>query len=143
MAMSKGCTIALVIVGILFLLIIIGIVIVWMNKDKIVEASLDYMIATTEKEINADLPPGYTPESVHDILAALKSGIKSHDIDSREIQILAREFQDDMQDKKINQEEGARLLEMIVKALPPGTVPTDSLPEAPTDSLGDRPDSTS
>lgn len=142
MAMSKGCTIALVVVGILFLLIIIGIVIVWMNKDKIVEASLDYMIATTEREIKADLPPGYTPESVHNILATLKGGIKSGEIDSREIQILATEFQSDMKDKKIDQEEGARILDLIVKALPPEAVPTDSLPRAPTDSLGNRPDST-
>ena len=36
MALSKGCTIGLIILGIIFLLIIIFLVVVWINKDKIV-----------------------------------------------------------------------------------------------------------
>jgi hypothetical protein len=142
MAMSKGCTIALVVFAILVLLIIIGIVVVWINKDKIVEASIDYMISTAESGIVADLPPGYTEASVHRIMSALKEGIKNKQIDAQEAQRLANTFKDAMQDKKIDADEGGRILIMIVEALPPGTIPADSIPaRPPVDSLSPVPDS--
>jgi|GEM_PF-2897741 len=126
MAMSKGCTIALVVFAIFVLLLIIGIVVVWINKDKIAEASLEYMTKAAEKEITANLPPGYTPESVHSIMEAFKDGVKSKDIDPQEISRIATAFQVAIKDKTIDQEEGAHVLELIVEALPPGTIPADS-----------------
>lgn len=142
MAMSKGCTIALVVFAIFVLLLIIGGVVLWMNKDKLVEAGVDYTINTVEKEITANIPPGYTAESVHQIMVAFKAGIKSKEIDAQETQQLANTFKTAMTDKKIDATEGAQLLEMIIAALPPGTVPTDSLPgQIPMDSLQLVPDS--
>lgn len=142
MAMSKGCTIALVVFAIFVLLLVIGIVVVWINKDKIAEASLDYMVKAAEREITANMPPGYTTDSVHRIMVALKDGIKNKDVDSHEIERIAAVFQTAIKDKTIDQTEGAHILEMIVEALPPGTIPTDSIPSpVPIDSLQAVPDS--
>ena len=139
MAMSKGCTIALVVFAIFILLLIIGAVVIWINKDKIAEASLDYMVKAAEREIVADLPDGYTPESVHRIMVAFKDGIKNKEIDDREIGAIAATFQSAIKDKKIDKIEGAHILQLIVQALPPGTIPADSLPgQVPVDSMPGR-----
>lgn len=143
MAMSKGCTIALVVFAIFILLIIILGIVLWMNKDKLVDVWLDTTINMVEKEITANIPPGYTPESIHQIFSAFKAGVKNKEIDAQEGQRLAKTFQDAMQDKKIDADEGTRLLQMIIEALPPGTIPADTTApvEPPVDSLQVVPDS--
>jgi uncharacterized membrane protein len=138
MAMSKGCTIALVVFAIFVLLLIIGMVVVWINKDKIAEASLDYIVKAAEREITADIPP----ESVHRIMTALKEGIRSKEINAQETKRIADAFQAAITDKKIDQTEGAHILQLIVEALPPGAISTDSMPgQVPVDSLQAVPDS--
>ncbi len=130
MAMSKGCTVALIVVAAILLLIIVGLIVIWINKDKIVEAGIDYIIQTTEDQIVTNLPDGYTPETVHELMAELKTAIKNGEIPGPEIQRLAETFQQAMGDNEIDKEEGAHLLEMIQEALgkelPP---PVDSLPD--------------
>lgn len=142
MAMSKGCTVALIILAAILLLIIIGIIIVYINKDKILEAGVDYMIANAEEKIVANLPDGYTPEMVHDVMQELKAAIGNGEIPGPQLQAMVKTYQDVMSDNEITEDEGARLLGMIEDALGRESptiepVPADSLP----DSLQAAPDS--
>lgn len=117
MALSKGCTIGLIVVGVIIVLMIIGAIFLWIYKDKIMEAGIDYLIDNTETQIVADLPDGYTEDSVHQIMLDLKAAIKNGEIDGADIQKLGQIFQTAMADKTIDQEEGAEILKTIQKAL--------------------------
>ena len=81
------------------------------------EAGIDYLIDNTETQIVADLPDGYTEDSVHQIMLDLKAAIKNGEIDGADIQKLGQIFQTAMADKTIDQEEGAEILKTIQKAL--------------------------
>ena len=134
MAMSRGCTVALIIVAAILLLIIVGIFIVWLNRDKVGNYLLDKAITSAETEIIANLPDGYTEAQVHDLMSEFKAAIKNGDVSGPEIQELAQSFQAAMSDKEISKEEGAHLLMLIQKAIGkepqmPEQAPIDSLPD--------------
>lgn len=134
MAMSRGCTVALIIVAAILLLIIVGIFIVWLNRDKVGNYLLDKAIGTAETEIVANLPDGYTEAEVHDLMIRLKTAIKNGEISGPEIQELAQSFQAAVGDQQISKEEGAHLLMLIQQALgekpkTPEQAPLDSLPD--------------
>lgn len=141
MAMSKGCTVALIVIAAILLLIIIGIIVVYVNRDKIMEAGVDYMIENTEERIVANLPEGYTPEMVHELMADLKAAIKNDEIPGSQLQMMMESYGDIMDDNEISKDEGAHLLGMIEDALgresPMESMPSDSMP----DSLQVAPDS--
>ncbi len=140
--MSKGCTITLIVLAVIVVIIIVGMVILWMNRAKLMEAGISAMTDAAETEIVKNIPDGYTPESVHDIMEELKAGIKDGRIEGLKAQELANLFQVAMADKEIDNEEGSNLLGIIQDALgmPPmefEEMPEDSLP----DSLQAIPDS--
>jgi hypothetical protein len=142
MAMSKGCTITLIVLAVIVVIIIVGLVILWMNKDKLLEAGISYMTEAAETEIVKNLPDGYTPESVHDIMEELKAGIKDGRIEGLKAQELANTFQAAMADKEIDKEEGANLLGVIQDALGMQPVETEEMPvDSLPDSLQAIPDS--
>ncbi len=141
MAMSKGCTVALIVIAAILLLIIIGIIVVYVNRDKIMEAGVDYMIENTEERIVANLPEGYTSEMVHELMADLKTAIKNDEIPGSQLQMMMESYGNIMDDNEISKDEGAHLLGMIEDALgresPMESMPSDSMP----DSLQVAPDS--
>jgi hypothetical protein len=130
MAMSKGCTIGLIVLAVIVIILIIGVILVYVNRDKIMEAGIGMMIEAAETEILKDVPDGYTPEQVKSIMAQLKEGVKSDLIDKDEAQELANEFQYIMSDKKIDKEEGAKLLGMIQDALDMEHMVPDDMPDS-------------
>lgn len=134
MAMSRGCTVALIIVAAILLLIIVGIFIVWLNRDNLKNYALDKLVTLAETQIVADLPDGYTEAQVHDLMNELKTAIKNGEISAPEMQEMLNSFQTAMSDKQIDKEEGAHLLMLIQQALGkepqmPEEAPTDSLPD--------------
>ncbi len=139
--MSRGWTIGLIILAIVVFVVIVGVILVWVYKDKIIEAGTEYMVDMTEKEIVNDLPEGYTAEMVHRIMVDLKTGIKSGEIDDTEKQKLARAFQTAMADKKIDREEGESVLIIIQRALGREPIVPEEMPgEAMPDTLEPVPD---
>ncbi len=138
MALSKGCTIGLIIVGVIVLLLIIGGIFLWIYKDKILEAGIDYLIDNTETEIVTNLPEGYTEADVNRIMGDLKAAIKNKEVGSEDIQALAQTFQVAMADKTIDQEEGAEILTLIQEALGQDAIIPEEIPD---DSLEVVPDS--
>ncbi len=115
--MSKGCTIALIIVGIIVVIGIIGIAIIWMNADKIKNAGIDYMVDGAAEQIKLNLPEGYTEEYVDELLAELKLKLKNSEIEPEAIQKLTNTYQATMADEILDVEEATDFLQDIQEAL--------------------------
>ena len=117
MAMSKGCTVALIIVAVLAVIIIVGIILVYMNADKIKNAGIDYTVDAATTEIQKDLPEGYTEGYVNDLMTELKTKLKDGSVSAEKIQGLAQTFQMAMEDKILDVDESRSLLEEVQKLL--------------------------
>lgn len=139
MAMSKGCTITLIIVGVIALLIAIGGWWAWSNKDKLVEAGVSKVLDATATEIKKDMPDGYDDASVDQVMADFKAAVKEKKISAATIQPLAQYFQNAMADEVLDKEEGAKILGMMLDAMgqavpEPVDIPVDSTAMAVPDS---------
>ncbi|MFH1701358.1 MAG: hypothetical protein ABIE07_12315 [Candidatus Zixiibacteriota bacterium] len=137
MAMSKGCTIALIVVAVLAAIIIIGGVLVWLNKDKIMQAGIDQMVGMAEVEIKASLPEGYSEESVTELMGELKAALNENKIAADKIQGLAANLREAMADKHFDVEESKDMLNLIEDALgkEPSVMNDMGEEEMPGDSL--------
>jgi len=121
MPMSKGCTIALIAAGVIVLAVIILGVYICSNPEKIVSLLMDQV----EKEVIANLPDGYTADSVHQLIADFKDGFKKGTIDPKQLAAFSATFQSAYADQKLDKEESKKLIEELEKAL--GRIPaTDS-----------------
>jgi len=141
MGLSKGCTIGLIVLAVVVFIVILAVILIWVNKDKIVEAGIDYMVDMAEKEIVNDLPEGYTAEMVHQIMVDLKAGIKSGEIDKAKTQKLAVALQDAVAGEKTDKEKSENLLIMIQRALGREPIVPEEMPdEAMPDTLEFVPD---
>lgn len=137
--MSKGCTITLIIVGIVAVLIAIGGWLAWSNKDKIVEAGINKVLDTTATEIKKNMPDGFDESSVDQVIADFKAAVKAKTVSVDAIQPLAQYFQVAMADETLDKEEGAKLLTMMQEAMgqtpaEPYDMPIDSTAMAVPDS---------
>ncbi len=142
MAMSKGCTIALIIVGILLVILIVGIVLVIVNKDRIIEAGLNVMTGAIENELAENPPPGYTAESIHTLLEDFKAAIKNQSFDPDKIQELGPELQSAMGDNEITREEAVSLVRLIEDIMNrPTAIDTTMTDQTLPDTLEAVPDS--
>jgi hypothetical protein len=142
MAMSKGCTVALIILAAIVLLLIITGIILYTQRDKVGAFLLDTVINKASAEIIANLPDGYTEADVRMLMADLKTAVKNNEISGAEISELANAFKDAIGDEEITKDEGARLLEMIENALGRESPSTESSPvDSLSDSLQMAPDS--
>ena len=133
MAMSKGCTITLIILAVIAVIIIAVVILIWLNKDKIMEAGINYIVDQTETEIIANLPDGYTAEEVSQIMADFKQAVNDDRLEGAQVEKLASTFQDAMADQQLDKEEGRRLLVMIQETLgqePPPMPEEEILPDS-------------
>ncbi len=117
MAMSKGCTIALIIVGIL-VVIAAGIVIyIWLNFDDLKNAGIDMMVDGISEEVLANLPEGYSEEYATQLMTELKAKLKDGSMLPEEIQEMGNELRAAMADEQLDADESERLLKMIEEKL--------------------------
>ena len=130
MALSKGCSIALIIVGIIVVILIAIGIYVYVNRDKIAETLLDKALSYIESEMIADLPEGYTEESVHQILQDFKAAVKDGRVDQQTIQELQGRFQMAMSDQKLDAEESASLLRSLQEAMGMEVEEMEELPDS-------------
>lgn len=127
MALSKGCTIGLI-VAIVVVIVIAILIYFFVTKGP------DFLINYAEKEIVRNLPDGYTEETVHKIMEDLRVAYKNDDLSGNQIENLVTAFQKAAADKEIDKEEGRQLLIMIQEAL--GQEPPD-FEEAPAEDMPD------
>ena len=114
MALSKGCTIAIIVVLVVIVLLVIGLIFL---GPKLLQKGVEVLIDNTETEILANIPDEYTPDMVHQIMSDLKAAVKNGDLTGPQIQDLANTLQGAMSDQKLEKEEARELLVKIQKAL--------------------------
>lgn len=136
--MSKGCTIGLIVMAVIVVIIIVGAVLVYMNRDKIFEAGISYLVDAVETELASEPPEGYTAESIHELLAEFKIKIKNQELDPATTQKLAGGFREALADEEFDQEEKLQMLHLIEEAV--GRSPAEMEEEFP-DTLEIVPDS--
>lgn len=132
MALSKGCTIALVVVLVIIVLLVIGLIFL---GPKLLEKGVEVLIDNTETEIVANIPDEYTPEMVHQIMSDLKAAVKNDELSGPQIQELVSTLQAAMADKEMDKDEARQLLVKIQEALgqePPEyqEMPDEEVPES-------------
>jgi len=129
MALPKGCTIALIIAGIIAVLIVVLIIIVIANRDKLVDFSMNMLTSMLETEIVKNMPDGYTPESVYQILDDFKAAVKNGQVKPEQLQVITSIIQTILADKTVTKEEGALILGKLKEAIyTEPSVSPDSLP---------------
>jgi hypothetical protein len=139
MALSKGCTIAIIVVAALIVILILGLIFV---GPKLVQKGVEVLINKAETEIVANIPEEYTPNMVHEIMSDLKVAIKDGQLKPEEIQNLATTFQTAMADNKLDVDESRQLLHTIQTALGQTPPPMEESPgEEMPDSMEAVPDS--
>lgn len=113
--MGKGCKIALIIGGIIFVLLIAAIIVGYLYCEKIGEAFLDKMVDSVEAKVLEDLPAGFDESEVktefRDFKEALKSGALKDHGKANELERLATDLRMAMSDEKIDADELQRLFE--------------------------------
>ena len=114
MALSKGCTIAIIVVLAVLLLLVIGLIFL---GPKLLEKGVEVLIDNTETEILANLPEEYTPEMVRQIMGDLKAAIRNDELSGPQIQELAGTLQAAMADRELDKDEARQLLVKIQQAL--------------------------
>jgi hypothetical protein len=137
MPMSKGCTIALIAAGIVVALVIIGGVYICSNPDKLIGVVLDSL----EKEMAADIPEGYTAESIHQIMTDFRAAFKEGKITPTQMQSLSASFQSSFADKKLTPEEGRLILDEIQIAMGQTPAAGGAVEPVPSDTLAPAMDS--
>lgn len=117
MAMSKGCTIALIAVGIVVVLIVVLIFVIMANRDKLVDFSVNVLTNSLETEILKNIPDGYTSDSVHQVFVDFKAAVKNGQIKPDRLQEVAGIIQVVLADKTVTKEEGALVLGKVKEAM--------------------------
>ena len=117
MALSKGCSITLIVVAIILVILIAAVIYIYINKDKIAESLLDKGLSYIEEEMVANLPDGYTEESVHQVLQDFKVAVREGRVDKQKIQELQGYFQMAMADQKLDAEESGKILRSLQEAM--------------------------
>jgi len=133
MARSKGCTIALIIAGILVVIAIAVLILVYIYRDELMQAGADTMINLAEKELKINIPEGYSEESISALMAEFRSKVHEGSIPREKLQLIIVNFQGAIEDRNIAPEEGAQLLSLIEEAL--GKEPPDL--EGPAEEIPD------
>jgi hypothetical protein len=115
--MSKGCRVALIIFGIIFVLLVAAIIVGYLYCDRIGVAVMGKMVDGVEVTVLKDLPPGYTEENVkaefdnfRDALA--RGALKDKGV-APKLELLGTEVKTALEDKKIDADELQRILESM------------------------------
>lgn len=124
--MSKGCMIALIVVGIIVLIVIAASVVCYVKRDEIAQAVMDKSQQWVTAQIKENIPEGYTEAQVDETIGNFFGAVKNGAISEAQLKKITGEFQTMASDKKIDSEEAGKLLEEMKKMLseiPPPTPP--------------------
>jgi tRNA C32,U32 (ribose-2'-O)-methylase TrmJ len=115
--LSKGCIIALGIVGVFVILAIALAIVCYVYKDEIIELGLSKLTDSVATEIKKDLPEDVTAADVDSLVAEFKQAYKDKKVDQTEIQRLSVMFQEMLKDKEVDQEEGRKFMDEMRKVI--------------------------
>lgn len=115
--LSKGCMVALIIVGVLVVILIATMIVCYIYKDELVGFGLEKMTEAASLEIKKDLPEGYTADGVDSLMVEFRTAFKENKIDQNELQEITSSLQDLMKEGKYTPEKGKEFLEMVRTAI--------------------------
>ncbi len=115
--MSKGCMVALIVVGIIVLLVIALSVVCYVKRDEIAQAVMNKSEQWVTAQIKENLPEGYTEADIDQVVGNFFGAIKSGDISEAQVKKITGQFQTMANDKKIDTAEARQLLEEMKKIL--------------------------
>lgn len=134
MARSKGCTVTLIIAGILAVIAIAVLILLYVYRDELMQAGTDTMVDLAEKELKINIPEGYSEESISALMAEFRSKVREGSIPREKLQLIIVNFQSAIEDRNIAAEEGAEFLSLIEEALgkepPVLEKPTEEIPDS-------------
>lgn len=115
-AMSRGCMVALIVVGIIVVLVAASMVVCYVYRDDIVKIGLTKLAETVASEAKKDLPADMTAADVDKAVEDFQKAFDEKKIDTDEIQSLSLMFQDIMKDQVVDSTEARMFVEGIRKA---------------------------
>ena len=105
----KGCLATL---GVTFLILIIGGILVYINRDKIISKGTKYI----EIGIMNQLPEGVDKKEVKEIFAKAREAIKSGRVDNDKLKLAAKEYKEAIKDKELSEKEVERIIKYLKEA---------------------------
>lgn len=115
--MSKGCKVALIIFGILFVLLVAAIIVGYLYCDRIGVAVMNKMVDGVESQVMKDLPPGYNETDVKAEFDKFRDALASGALQDKgiapKLELLGTEVKTALEDKQIDADELQRILESM------------------------------
>ena len=137
--MSKGCLVALIVVGILVIMVAVAGITCWMKKDDLVKYGVTKLVGGIAQMAEADPQPGVDPQHLKDFADAFEQRVnKADSIDFEKFGLLAQQLQPIAQDEKIDSAEARELYEAVFDIFPDMRdeyAPPSMTEDIPADSL--------
>ena len=129
--MSKGCMIALIIVGIIALIIIALSVVCYVKRDEIAQAVMNKSQEWVTAQIKENMPENYTEAEVDEVIGNFFEAVKDGRISEDKFTRITTDFRTMAEDQKITSEEAGKLLERMKEIL--NEIPPPSPPDMQTE----------
>jgi flagellar basal body-associated protein FliL len=117
--MSKGCLVALIVVGILVIMVAIAMITCWMKKDDLVKYGVTKLVAGIAEMAHEDPQPGVDPEALKDLSVAFEERVNELDsINFEKFGIMAQRLQPIVQDGTVDSAEARQVYEAVFHLFP-------------------------
>lgn len=117
--MSKGCLVALIIVGVLIIAVVVGGIVCYANRDKLVKFGAVTIIEQVKQHVATDPQPGVDTVAVNAVADGLKDHIQQQEtLDMEGLGMLMQDLQPYASDVKIDSIDASRFIDAAVKYLP-------------------------
>ena len=101
--------------GIVGLVVLVGAILLYFNRDKIASYAMDRALYKVEGQVLQNLPDHRAADSVKSDFAALHERLKSGTMKAEDIKDLAAMFYSDYKDEKLDTLEVRQLMEQVHK----------------------------
>jgi len=109
--MKKGCIVLIIIA----VVILIGLGLLWINKDKIIKFAVKKGVEVMEDAVVSNLPVSVPEDSVRVLFQKAMDKIKTSEISADELRKILTTFQSGMQDKNLDSLEVTNILKDLKK----------------------------
>ncbi|MCK4606569.1 MAG: hypothetical protein KAU35_04645 [candidate division Zixibacteria bacterium] len=116
--MSKGCMIALIVVGVLAVLVIVAGVVCYVKKDALMKAGGVTMVNSIQKELVDNPVEGVDTVQVNRVSEAFVQKLNEEELDMQRYGVFAQEIQGIMSDQVIEAAEIERFVQAMIDYFP-------------------------
>ncbi|MBD3331652.1 hypothetical protein GF356_02280 [candidate division GN15 bacterium] len=117
--MSKGCLVALIVVGVLLIMVAVAAITCWMKKDDLVKYGVVQLVGGIAEMAEADPQPGVDPDRLQDLAGAFEERLNAMDsVDFQQLGMIAQQLQPIAQDETIDSTDARKLYEAVFDIFP-------------------------